>query len=147
MQGCDGCTLCCKLFEVKDLESSQNEYCRMCEPGVGCSIHSSRPDCCRIFQCCYSQMDKAGVELKPSKCGVVFEKIADNLILASLDIPIDSASSIVRSQVEHFRREGISVMLQQFDPFKTHCIMADGATREEILGLLKEKYDDSAKLH
>src|SRR5689334_9910290 len=52
-RSCDGCTLCCKLAEVKALAKPMGVWCEHCEIGNGCSIYEARPSECRVFYCLY----------------------------------------------------------------------------------------------
>jgi hypothetical protein len=52
-RGCDGCTLCCKLIAVPELNKPAQVWCRHCEPKSGCRIHSERPQACRDFLCAF----------------------------------------------------------------------------------------------
>jgi hypothetical protein len=49
---CDGCTLCCELFEVPSLAKPAGVLCSNCT-GSGCAIHAIRSAPCRDFFCHY----------------------------------------------------------------------------------------------
>lgn len=48
---CDGCTACCDLLGVPELDKRANQPCPLAQPGQGCSIHEARPSSCRHFEC------------------------------------------------------------------------------------------------
>jgi hypothetical protein len=48
---CGSCMLCCKLFPVKYFDKPAGKWCVHAKPGQGCSIHGTRPNVCRAFQC------------------------------------------------------------------------------------------------
>jgi hypothetical protein len=50
-RSCDGCTLCCKLVPVNELEKPGATWCQHCEPGAGCRIYADRPYGCQVFYC------------------------------------------------------------------------------------------------
>lgn len=92
-------------------------------------------------------MKKVHPDLRPDKCGVIFEKINDTLMLATVEFTLDKITPLIIGQVESFKKEGISTMIQQFNPFKFICVMAEGADRNEINQALKEKANDSSELY
>lgn len=70
---CDGCTACCHVFAIPDLEKGSYAPCRhLTAPGAegpsaapegpsaaaarrgGCAIHAERPGVCRDFVCAYA---------------------------------------------------------------------------------------------
>lgn len=147
MQECGGCTLCCKTTNVEYMNAPHGEYCEYCIPNVGCAIHIDRPDPCKEFQCAWLQMEKVHIDLRPDNCKVVFEKINDTLMLATIDDKIEKASQLISNQIMAFGREGISTMLQQFNPHKFICKKVPGANKKEIINALEKKANDSTKLH
>lgn len=64
-RSCDGCTLCCKLAEVKALSKPMGVWCAHCEIGKGCSIYETRPNECRVFYCLYRTADNIGDVWRP----------------------------------------------------------------------------------
>jgi len=139
---CGECTLCCKLLYIPETDSERGEYCRECIPGVRCKIYLSRPMKCNIFQCCWLQMDNVHLDLRPDKCNVIFEKINDTLILGTSDG--NYILPLIKGQIESFRKSGISVMLQKFNPHEWTCYLSVGADKEEIKKALEDKANDSA---
>src|SRR5262249_50752592 len=41
VRGCDGCTLCCKVMEVKEIAKPGGKWCAHCKTGTGCGIYDS----------------------------------------------------------------------------------------------------------
>jgi hypothetical protein len=66
VRGCDGCTLCCKIFTVTELVKPGNEWCPHCIRGTGCGIYDRRPKDCAEFICGYLLMPNLGPEWKPA---------------------------------------------------------------------------------
>lgn len=139
MQDCGNCTLCCKFPKIVTYNSTQGEYCEHCTPGVGCNIYESRPDECRLFLCAYAQMKVVKPEMRPDKCGMMFEKIGDKIIIGSTDGSITRLSPLLKKQVESFGKEGFTVVLQKFNPFKFLGMLAKGANKQEVLKALEDK--------
>jgi hypothetical protein len=92
-------------------------------------------------------MDRVHPDLRPDRCNVVFEKLAPNVILGSSNIMLEEVSVLVYQQIDFFLREGISVVLQQFNPFNFKGFLAVGMKREEVIKVLGEKANDCAKLY
>ena len=132
MQKCDECTLCCKLLEIPETESKPNEWCKHCDNG--CSIYQDRPDGCREFECAWLQMDNVGIEMRPDKCGVIFEKFADTVIMGVTD---GYVSYRVQGQIEAFKRENISVVMMDHSKRSKDYFFANGHTKEYVESKIK----------
>ncbi|MGH6870577.1 MAG: hypothetical protein ACREHE_03635 [Rhizomicrobium sp.] len=72
-RGCDGCTLCCKIFPVEPLNKPANVLCTHCIADTGCGIfgQASRPAVCGEFRCGYLMEPQLGPEWKPSVSHIV----------------------------------------------------------------------------
>lgn len=68
---CDGCTLCCKLLGIAEIEKPRGVWCKKCEIDVGCTIHPSRPKPCRNFFCGYLTRPALGEHWRPSVSGMI----------------------------------------------------------------------------
>jgi hypothetical protein len=121
------------------MDSDCGILCKECEENVRCNIYNTRPEECKIFLCCYAQMEKAHTDLRPDNCGIMFEKINDTLILGSVDGELENISELVTKQIHFFIKERISVMIQKFNPHKFRGVIAEGATREEIIKALEAR--------
>jgi hypothetical protein len=52
LRSCGTCSLCCKLYEIPELDKPSHVWCRHCRPGKGgCSIYQERPPVCVDFRC------------------------------------------------------------------------------------------------
>ena len=106
---CGNCTECCKLLQIPETDSKPCIYCQYCTPNVGCNIYKERPECCKIFECCWKQMKVVAEELRPDRCGMMFEKWSDKVIVGATDkITIDK---IALRQIHNFNKEGISILV------------------------------------
>jgi len=52
-RSCGGCTLCCKVEKVVELDKPSNTVCGHCDVGTGCKIYNDRPTVCRTFACAW----------------------------------------------------------------------------------------------
>ena len=66
VRNCDGCTLCCKVMGVAELDKKPGVECTHCIVGTGCGIYGSRPQMCREFNCYYLQNAELDARWKPS---------------------------------------------------------------------------------
>jgi hypothetical protein len=90
VRGCDGCTLCCKVMDVRALEKPSGTWCRHCTTGAGagCGIYDTRPTECRTFVCGYLWFPDISPEWKPSVSRLV---ISTELVEGSTTIFVDPA--------------------------------------------------------
>jgi len=70
-RACGACTLCCKVFDVPDVESVAGKWCRHVKAGRGCGIHETRPRHCRAFHCFWMTESWIGPEWKPDRAKMV----------------------------------------------------------------------------
>ena len=68
---CDGCTLCCRLPDIDELDKPANLACRHCVEGKGCAQYDTRPKTCRDFLCLWRTDADFGPEWQPSLCGMM----------------------------------------------------------------------------
>jgi hypothetical protein len=82
-RGCGGCTMCCKLLSVEELETPPLSWCPHCITTAGCGIYADRPTECRQFYCEYLLDAGMGEHWKPSRCKmvVVLEEHVNELVI------------------------------------------------------------------
>ena len=68
---CDGCTLCCKILGVDELQKPANAWCAHCERTKGCSIYAERPPSCQTFQCLFLAVAAFPEEWRPNRAHFV----------------------------------------------------------------------------
>ena len=125
---CDGCTLCCKLLPVPWMDSAAGEWCEYCDPDTGCKIYHVLDARCRDFECAYSQMERVSPHLRPDRCNVVFEKVADDVFLGNQH-PDREPTPPAKNQIKHFVLDGFSVILKPVGK-KATVYLAKGHTSE-----------------
>ena len=107
---CGECTLCCKLLEVNEINKLAGNDCKYCT--TKCSIYSIRPIACKEFSCAYHQMKKVSKKLRPDKCGVIFEKLEEDLIFGTVD-PSHTELNFITGQINAFLKEDINIVLSK----------------------------------
>lgn len=89
--GCDGCTLCCTVLGVEEIEKVRGHACRYIDT-VGCSVHRSRigrdgmvqPESCALFVCGWLASQslpparRMSPTMRPDRCGVVLGPIDED---------------------------------------------------------------------
>lgn len=70
-RSCSGCTLCCKIVAVPEIEKPRGTWCPYCLRGKGCRIYADRPDGCRTFLCGWLTNPRFGPEWKPNRSKIV----------------------------------------------------------------------------
>lgn len=73
---CAGCTLCCKLPSIGELDKPAGVWCRHCVPGQGCSIYGSRPPVCRTFRCGWLAQAELPDHWYPARCRMILMREA-----------------------------------------------------------------------
>jgi hypothetical protein len=71
---CGVCNLCCKLYNVPELDKPRDTWCTNCRKGKGCGIYPDWPAVCQDFFCLWRDERLAYMlpnEVRPDRCGVV----------------------------------------------------------------------------
>lgn len=132
---CGGCTECCTLFpidskkatggliEVINISSPAGTPCDYCEENVGCKVHNDRPKICRDFYCAYAQQKNAPIDLRPDKCGIIFEKMDDTMFVGTVN-PDKGFNDFGMGQILSFNKQGYDVVLVKHDTIqpKLFCV-------------------------
>jgi len=134
---CGDCSLCCTLCVVEELDKAAGTACEHCHSG--CSIYETRPQSCRDLRCAYHQMEDVSVLMRPDNLGVVFEKLAPDLMFGSIN-PDHTDFAHMDGQVGAFLGEGINtVLMKNGNPIVFHI---DDVSPE---ALLKRVYEIARK--
>lgn len=116
---CGECTLCCELLNVPWMNSPAGHICKKCKIGKGCGIYnSSIPKDCLNYKCAYNQMEKVSINLRPDKCGVIFERLSDELFLGTTRDQLVLTEDLEK-QIMIFNHEGFTVILHNLRGQKT----------------------------
>ncbi len=119
MRGCDGCTACCKLMQVRELDKGPDVWCRHCTIGVGCKVYASRPQSCRDFECVWLQTQQGknplAPELRPDKSRVVISTTnggEDIVLNVGADRPDAWARGAMAKLVAKMLDDGVTVLVK-----------------------------------
>jgi len=76
---CGACSLCCRVLDVPEVGKPKGGWCRHCRPGRGCTIHDTRPQVCRDYDCLWLSWRGLGDEWFPAKSKIVVDIHPDKL--------------------------------------------------------------------
>lgn len=79
MNRCNGCTMCCKMLGIEELQKPAGKWCDHCTAGAGCNVYAARPRSCRTYTCTWLQSQESDtpwpIELRPDRCHVVVDYV------------------------------------------------------------------------
>jgi hypothetical protein len=104
-RSCGTCSLCCKVYSIKELSKPAGRWCIHAVRGSGCTIHADRPRSCREFFCSWLVDPNLGPEWKPEVSRFVLSADATHrAILVTVDPGMPLA----------WKREPYYAVLKQF---------------------------------
>ena len=80
-RSCAGCTACCKLVAVHELQKPAQTWCQHCEIGAGCRIYEQRPEDCRTFFCGWLLDERIAEDWRPVKSKMVVKFEARRIVI------------------------------------------------------------------
>jgi len=83
-------------------------------------------------------MPKASTDLRPDNCGVIFEKMTDNIFVGTKEkhTPI---SAVVMKQIQVFANEGVSVLINSLGGDK-EIYLAHDMTKKDVVEEMRKRY-------
>jgi hypothetical protein len=79
--------MCCKLFNIEELNKPAHKWCQHCNPSQGCKIYPTRPETCVDYQCLWLRSQASEIKmaeaLRPNKCKIVFELNGNGTLLVA----------------------------------------------------------------
>jgi len=125
---CGECTLCCTLLDIPWMDSKAGEPCKFCDKG--CTIHETKDERCSEYMCAYNQAEIASQKMRPDNCGVIFEKLEDDLMFGTIN-PEHKDFSFMSGQIDSFLKEGINVVVSKNGKSTTYHL--DDVAPESLL--------------
>jgi hypothetical protein len=86
------------------------------------------------------QMIHAGIEMRPDKCHVIFDRANNEVICARIE-KSHRLNGLVVGQLQAFNREGFSVLMLNGN--LSACFLAEGHTEDYV----RKVVDDRSKLY
>ena len=125
---CGKCTECCTLLDVPGTTSAW-EKCRYANKhGTSCRIYSNRPKACRNFNCLWL-LNGLAPELRPDKCGVVFQLYTEDKTVVATDEGKWNRSGPSRLLIAQMLKDGYVVWL--VTRTGKHLLLPQGITEKE----------------
>jgi hypothetical protein len=117
---CGGCSMCCKLLGIEELEKPAKSWCPHHNKG-SCGIYQGRPPSCQIFECLWLQkqheLNPLPDRLRPDKSKVVMYTVLHEegpLFMVNVDPTRPNAwkdPAIVSIMMQVARQGGIVFLL------------------------------------
>lgn len=92
---CGGCTACCKIMPVAEIEKPALTRCPHQRTGKGCAIYERRPGSCRLWSCAWLLAPEEMRDLaRPDRSGYVIDMLPDFVTLRddntgeTTDVPV-----------------------------------------------------------
>jgi len=127
---CGECNLCCRIPLIVELKKPSRELCKhYCN---GCDIYEDRPKECSTYRCAFVQMKEPNINVRPDVCGIMFEKLTDNIFFGIID-PENTVSDIGKAQAVDFAKQGFSVLLEEKGEIHLKLILSENHDKEDIM--------------
>lgn len=140
MRECGGCVVCCYVAEIVELKKPANVLCRYAKLGEGCGVYKDRPGSCKKFSCSWLNGELVNEELRPDKCGVMFEKLpGKETYVAFVDGSNPNAwkAELVQKEMQLMLQFGQSVIIKignGNEPNQWIALVPEGRTADEVIG-------------
>ena len=95
---------------IEWLDKPAKTPCIHCD--AGCLIHDKKHFECASFECAWLQSGVDNDNLRPDKCGVIFEKVDDATFFGTV-APGAKVSDTARKQMQEFVKQGYTVRLSE----------------------------------
>ena len=128
---CGDCTACCTLLDVFWMDAPPDVTCSFCDKG--CTIHETKDDRCKEYSCAYHQADKANIAMRPDNCGVIYERVQEDIMFGTMDTQRQKYPNL-NAQVKFFLDEGFNVVLARGGTPVVHTL--EGGNAQDVLGRL-----------
>ncbi len=63
--------MCCKVYNIPEINKVAGKWCSHCKPGKGCLIHDALPNQCAEFNCLWRTQETIGPAWKPDQAKMV----------------------------------------------------------------------------
>ena len=128
MKNCGTCTLCCEILDVPGM-APEWVKCKHETKCNGCSFYKNRPQVCKSFNCLWLESDVLGADLRPDKCGVVFQLYETDKTVVAVDNGIWNKGGNTRLLISQMLKDGYVVWLVTRE--NKHLLLPQGITEKE----------------
>ena len=85
---CGECTMCCKVYDIPDLEKKAGHTCQNVRPEGGCGVWGLHPSLCQEFKCLWLKHDDMSALWRPDYAGFVL-RLEPNGTTLAVDVDCD----------------------------------------------------------
>ncbi|MDI7774080.1 hypothetical protein [Asticcacaulis sp. EMRT-3] len=85
---CGDCSLCCKVYDIPELEKKMGHVCHHVRPEGGCGVWGLHPQTCQDFKCLWIRHDDMNALWRPDVCGFVL-RLEPNGTTLAVDVDPD----------------------------------------------------------
>ena len=68
---CGSCSMCCKVYNIAEINKPAGKWCPHCKPKKGCVIHDALPRQCAEFNCQWRLQEQMPAHWKPDQAKMV----------------------------------------------------------------------------
>jgi Fe-S-cluster containining protein len=98
-RSCGSCSLCCKLYPVRELRKPAGQWCVHTVRGGGCADHANRPRTCRQFFCSWLLDATLGPAWKPETARFV---LAPDPLRQALTVMVDPGMPLAWKRAPYY---------------------------------------------
>jgi Fe-S-cluster containining protein len=100
-RSCGTCSLCCKLYPVRELRKPAGQWCVHTVRGGGCAVHANHPRTCQKFFCSWLLDATLGPEWKPETARFV---LAPDPLYQALTVTVDPGMPLAWKRAPYYAR-------------------------------------------
>lgn len=141
---CGECTLCCTLLNIPTMKSPAGLTCPACKNSQ-CSIYKNRPRECRDFSCLWLNNPVLGEELRPDKCGVLFELYREQKTVIAIATNNSWKEGKLHLLISQMLIDGYIVWVSKDG--EKNLLLPDGVNEDNAHKLLKDAWRDRVWQH
>ena len=133
MKNCGDCHECCHLPAIKPLVKEDFKTCGNLCKHDGCTIYKDRPIPCRAFNCLWRVNKVMDWQLRPDRCGVMFEMFpTEKTVIALMRPDAVWQKGPVKQLLDRMVGDGYCVwLIRKKDGVKErNIILPDGVTEK-----------------
>jgi hypothetical protein len=86
---CGSCSMCCKVYNISEINKPAGKWCTHCKPGKGCVIHDALPNQCAEFNCLWRTQETIGPAWKPDQARMV---LTSSPLTGFIQVQVDSST-------------------------------------------------------
>lgn len=142
MKECGKCGMCCYTSDIIELNKKHYTWCKYFKDK--CEIYDTRPLSCKSFACYWLNSDLSE-DLRPDKCGVMFERVVGYPIYLAVTFPYQlealqskEIGEVIKSLIE----KGYSVVTGHGPGGRSYIFPSKSVSGQEVIEMIKKAQND-----